>query len=310
MPIDQYSVHGGETSTIEYGYLRNHEKVKRWMNTLDEEHRSISSLSISNEQMLDYVTHGHSTKEHNAVYIHDSVFSDSTENYNASTTTKSDIGYYSSSSDRYISEDAAFCNKGSKATSSVLDQEKSHLDNVIEEEGHVQSASSQITLSSPILNGYTTIEQINIQHSIKAGDYKQEDDIPNTSEQYASSPFQISLEETNENSKSPVVSAEDYFPITTAEIHQASNSFTSPTITDEIGNSPAASEGEYLPYTFAMNQYDSVAEQTSTLLETADHHIQQNHATEVHNGVSNSGKPLQQETLDNSHMMQYITTEV
>ena len=91
--------------------------------------------------------------------------------------------------------------------------------------------------------------------------------------------FQITVEETNENSKS---SEGDYVPYTIAKIQHASSSSTSPTLTEGKqygkGNSPAISEGEYLPYTVAINQDDSVAE--LTLLEN-NHHIQENCATGV-----------------------------
>ena len=63
-----------ETSTIDYEY-QSKDKVKIWleMATVDEEHSTICSPSIPDEEILDCVRHGRSIKSHtiNAVSICD-----------------------------------------------------------------------------------------------------------------------------------------------------------------------------------------------------------------------------------------------
>ena len=251
------------------------------MSTLDEEQSSVYSPSVTNEKMLEMI-HGHSRKEHsntNTVSIHYTQYCNNSESYNTSAmhTLKNDTGYYSGSSEglaqengSYISEKAAFSNKENKVTSVSVQVENTHLKNLINEEDHVQFASSQIILSSPIPNadGYVTLES----------QYQSTD-------RRVSSPFQILVEETNEDGKSSALSEGDYFPYTTAEIQPHSNYSTSPTVTEERygnGYSPAISEGEYIPYTSAINQHDPAAE---TTLSEKGHHMQQNCINAMYNGV-------------------------
>ena len=270
-PIDDnYTVRcGGETSTIDYEYLKSHDKMKKWLDdyldmpTVDEELSSICSPSITDEKMLDYV-HGLSTKEHNAnpVSVHDTEYSNSTNNYNISViSTKND---YSRSNEpvphengSYISEDAAFCNTAKKKAY-ISPQEEAHLNNVIEEEGHVHSKSSQITVASSVPNGYVTLEDQLEKDQNKQGKYTLHS---STSGQH-SPPIDVSAEEENKNNSISGVFEADKFPYATAEIDPTSNSLTSPTLTDGNITSPPISEGEYFPYTTAVSQEEYSAATT------------------------------------------------
>ena len=237
-PIDDnYTVrYGGETSTIDNEYLESHDKVKKWldgyldMTTVDEEQSSIRSPSTTDEKMLDYV-HGHSTKEHNTnpVSVHDTEYSNGTNNYNISISTKND---YSGSFETvphenglYISEDAAFY-KATKKKVYISPQEESHFNNVIEEEGLVQSKSSQITVASLVPSGYVTLEDQFEKDWNKQGKYTLHS---STSNQH-SPPIDVSTEEEIENNSISRVFDTDKFPYTTVEIHSTSNSLTSPTL--------------------------------------------------------------------------------
>ena len=250
------------------------------MSTLDEEQSlSCSTTSITNEKMLDCILH---TKEHsntaNAVSIHDAQYC---EKCNTIGMIENDTGCSSKSliweNESYISEKAAFDNK---ITSASAQEEKPHLENMVEEEKRVQSASSQIISSPPNLSSYITLDS--------------------QLEQCASSPFQIAAEETI---GSPMISEGDYFPDTIAEIRCTSDSSTSPNAIAkeeyENGNLPTISEGEYLPYTTAINQYDSIS---VTKL------CQQNCTTGY--GVNNAVPvdSLKQETLNN-HDFPYVTED-
>ena len=259
-PIDDnYTVrYEGETSTIDYEYLKSHDKMKKWLDdyldmpTVDEERSSICSPSITDEKMLDYVVQGHSTKEHNTnpVSVHDTEYSNSTKNYNISISTKND---YSGSNETvphengsYITEDAAFCNTAKKKAY-TSPQEESHLNSVIEEEGLVQSKSSQIT---SVPSGYVTLEdQLEKDWSKQQGKYT----LDSSTFSQHSPPIDVSAEENKNNSISRVSEA-DKFPYATAEIDPTSNSLTSPTLTDGNITSTPISEGEYLPYTTAISQ--------------------------------------------------------
>ena len=242
------------------------------MSMLDEEQSSShSSTTVTNEKMLDYILH---TKEHsntaNAVSIHDTQHCEKNRD-----NTINDTGCSSESltweNGSYISEKAVFDNK----IMSVSAQEKKpRLENMVEEEKRVQSASSQIISSPPNLSSYITLDS--------------------QLEQCASSPFQIAAEETN---RSPVISEGDYFPDTIAEIRSTSDSSTSPNAIEETygnENSPAISEGEYLPYTSAINQCNSIS---VTKL------CQQNCTTGMYNTVPVDS--LKQETLNN-HDFPYV----
>ena len=261
-PIDDnYTVrYGGETSTIDYEYLKSHDKMKKWlddyldMTTVDEERSSICSPSITDEKMLDCVQ-GYSTKEHNTnpMSVHNTEYSNSTNNYNISISTKNDYNGSNETvpheNELYISEDAAFCN-AAKKKAYISPQEESHLDNVIEEEGLVQSKSSQIT---SVPSGYVTLEdQLETDWNKQQGKYTLDS---STSGQH-SPPTDISAEEENKNNSISRVSEGDKFPYATAEIDPTSNSLTSPTLTDGNITSPPISEGEYLPYTTAVSQED------------------------------------------------------
>ena len=262
----------GETSTIDYEYLKSHDKVKQWleMPALDEECSSIRSpsTSVTNEIMLDYVVNGHNTKECNTktVSTHDTDYCTSTENYNATAITKNDTGYYSGSSESltqengsYVSEQAAFSKIAKPTCMSV--QEKDHLDNVVEEEELFHSPPSQNVVASPIQSGYITLESQQLSHipnTIEIENNRQGDLLSKntTSDQKLSLSNEKSVEETNENGKSPAISEGGYFPETTAEIQPTLNSLTIPAEYCENINSPVISEGEYLPYTFAINQHN------------------------------------------------------
>ena len=264
-PIDDnYTVrYGGETSTIDYEYLKSHDKMKKWLDdyldmpTVDEERSTIRSPSITDEKMLDYV-HGHSTKEPNTnpVSVHDTEYSNSMDIYNIGISTKND---YSGSNETvphenglYISEDAAFYNAAKKKVY-ITPQEESHLNNVIEEEGLVQSKSSQIT---SVPSGYVTLEdQLETDWNKQQGKYTLDS---STSGQH-SPRIDVSAEEENKNNSISRVSEGDKFSYATAEIDPTSNSLTSPTLTDGNITSPPISEGEYLPYTTAIGQEEYLA---------------------------------------------------
>ena len=239
--------------------------MKKWLDkyldmpTVDEECSSIWSATVTDEKMLDYVVNGHSAKEHNenAVSIHDIDYFNSMENYNIST--KDD---YSGSNESvphengsYISEDAAFCNTAKKKVY-ISPQEECHLNNVIEEEGYVQSKSSKIIAAPSVPSGYVTLEDQLEKDQNKQGKYTLDSSTP---DQHSPS-IDVSEEENKTNSMFGVSEA-DKFPYATAEIDPTSNSLTSPTLTDENITSPAISEGEYLPYTSAIGQeeYSAVA---------------------------------------------------
>ena len=269
------------------------------MSTLDEEQSSICSPSVTNEKMLDYIIHGHSTKEHsnaNGESIHYTRYRSNSENYSVtSAMSKNDTECYSDSSESlthkngsYVSEKAAFCNKENKVMPASVQEEKLHLENVIGEE--VQSASSQIILPSPIPNGYITLDS---QHQ--------------STDKRATSPFQIEAEEMNENGKLPMLSEGEYFPDTTAEIRPTSDPSTSPIVMEEkYGNrkSPTISEGEYLPYTSAINQYDPAS--VTKLLEN-NYHMQQNCNTGMYNAVSMES--LKEGTLITDNFLYVTLTE-
>ena len=261
-PIDDnYTVrYGGETSTIDYEYLKSHDKMKKWLDdyldmpTVDEEHSSICSPSMTDEKMLDYVQ-GHSTKEHNTnpVSVHDTEYSNSPNNYNISISTKTD---YSGSNETvphenglYISEDAAFYNAAKKKVY-ISPQEESHFNTIIKEEGLVQSKSSQITVASSVPSGYVTSEDQLEKDWNKQGKYTLHS---STSDQH-SPPIDVSAEEENKNNSISEVSEVDKFPYATAKIDPTSNSLTSPILIDENITSTPISEGEYFPYTTAIGQ--------------------------------------------------------
>ena len=266
-----------ETSTIDYEY-QSKDKVKTWleMATVDEEHSSIFSPSIPDEEILDCVTHGHSIKSHNINVVsmqdHDAGFyytSNTTDHENYSAMTKNDTGYYSGDDNEslvhdngsYISEKAAFHTP--KKTTYISPQQESRLDKVIEEEEPIQCEPSQISVTSPNANGYVTLEDQHLSHTQNAmgitNGYKgQTDYIPNNTT--SSSQTEVPVEETKENNVLPTNLEGDYFPYTTAEIYPTSDSLTSPTlIGDKNKDSPVISEGEYFPYTTAVSQYGSSA---------------------------------------------------
>ena len=240
------------------------------MATVEEECSSVRSPSIPDEEILDCVTHGHSTKSHNvnvvSVQDHDTVFyTSNTENYSAMT--KNDTGYYSGDDSEslthdngsYISEKAAF--HTAKKTAYVSPQRKPHLENVIEEERPIQSESSQVTVTSPNASGYVTLEDQHLSHTQNAiettNSYKgQTDYIPNNTT--PSSPTEVLVEKANKN-RLPTNLEGEYFPYTTAEIH---DSLTSPPLAGgkyDNKDSPVISEGDYFPYTTAVSQHDASA---------------------------------------------------
>ena len=264
---DNYTLQRAETSTIDYEYLKSHSKVGNWfegMSTVEEEHGSIHSPSLTNERMLDYVVNGPGTNQYSTDTkpMNDTGFYTSTENYCTTAMTKNDTEYYSGSSESltnkngsYISEKATFCDTAKKTTLLPV-QEEFRLDNVVKEEELVQSKPSQIT---PIPNGYVTLEDQNLSYTQNATECesnhnKQREYTLNStsSSNHSSSPTEYPVEETNKN--------------------------------NENGNSPALSEGEYLPYTTAISQ---PADSSSvTVLLQNHHHMQQNHITGVSNDSS------------------------
>lgn len=269
-------------STIDYEYLKTHDKMQIWLNnsemtTLDDKHNSICSTGITNEEILDYLVHGHNVNTDNyntsTLLTHDIGYCTNTEGYDANTRIKNDTGYYSGSNESlthgnrsYIPEDVAFHNTTQKTTSNSA-QEESHVDCVIEEETLAQSPPLQ-TIAIP--NGYVTLEnqyQSHTQNTIEIG---QGDCFSDST----ASPIDVLVKEINENRKSPAV---DSFPYTATEI-----SPTSPvSVEEKYGNenSPAVSEGEYLPYTTAIDQCDS-----STVTKLTD--VPQSCSTEIDSAVS------------------------
>ena len=298
---DNYTVrYGGETSTIDYEYLKSHDKMKKWLDdyldmpTVDEERSSIRSPSITDEKMLDYI-HGHSTKEHNTnpASIHDTGYYTSTDNYNTTATTKNDTGYYSDSTSEsvthengsYITEKAAF-HKPTKKKTYISPQEESHLNNVIEEEGVVQYQPSQ-SIAASSLPSYIALET---QHySYTENVTKTEDDCNNlgdyiadstTSDRHALPPFEVAVEENSEDTDSPMV-FDDYVPYTAAKTQPTSNFVSNSMLLEEkcrSGDTPAITEGEYLHHTTTVNECDS-SSMTATLED--EHYVQQNHAVSI-----------------------------
>ena len=242
-------------STIEH--LKTHDKVESWINgnnlevsLLNKECNSICSMSITDDKMLDYVVHGHNTNNKNRVSLHDTGYSD---NYNTDVMTKNDIGYYSDSNEStmhekgpYITENATFHNIAQKASVPVQEHSPhAHVDKAMKEETLAQSPPLQTTVTSPVPSGYITLEnqfQSHAQNIIEVENKNQGDCFHDatTSNQYAASPANILVKETNET---PSVLEEDSFPYTTAEIQPTS--LPSPVSVEGKngnGNSPAVSK--------------------------------------------------------------------
>ena len=287
IPIDDnFTIpYGPEASTIDYEYLKNNDKVNKWINnyldisTVDEELSSVCSPSITNEKMLDYVMHGSSMKQH-AMPMHDIGYCYSTEDHSKNVKTKNDNGYHSGSNESishengsYISESAAFHNDGTKETLFSIQEEIPYFNSaaMIEDEELVRSASSEM------INSHTTIEshyQKHVQDTIKTGSTKQES-YGTRSDQHSSSSFQSSAEEINQDEKSavksPVVSEGGYVPYATAKIQLTS----SPTLVeDKHWNQNSSIISENFSCSSTINQYNPTA--VTVLLENNSNNIQNN----------------------------------
>ena len=265
------------------------------MPALDEECSSICSPSITNEIMLDCVVNGHHRKNI-TISTHDTDYCTGTDNFKL---TKNDNGYCSGSSESvsqengsYISEKAAFSRNAKGKIQNC------HLDNVIEEEELIQSSKPQNRVSFPIPDGYVSLEDQNCspENAVEITSSKQADNFSqNTASSY--SPLS-SAEEENKNEESLIPSEGHHVPHVTPEIQLTSNSLISHTSTEENCEnvtSPTISEGEYLPYTAAVNLPDPAA--VTTPLDS-NHHMQQNHTTRISNAVSMTAvKQPKQETI-------------
>ena len=267
------------------------------MPALEEECSSICSPSVANEIMLDCVVNGHHTKENITISTHDTNYKYSTgsDNFNS---TKNDNGYYSSSSESvsqecgsYISEKAAFSRDAEGKV------QKCHLDNVIEEEGLIQSSESQNNVAFPIKDGDVTLEDQNcscLENAVEIKSSKQDDDFSKNATSSQKN-LSSSAEGVKNNGKLPLLSEEHYVPHTTEEIQLTSNSLISPVSTEENCenvSSPTISDGEYIPYTAAVNLSDYTA--IATPLDS-NHHMQQNCTTGIYNAVPMAA--VKQETV-------------
>ena len=166
MDDDNYTVQCyEETSTIDFEYLNHDATEKSEKFALHGERCSVCSANITNEEMLDYIVHGHKTKDNNTNVV--CACDNHNEDYNMITAMiKKDNGYHSGSSESlrsennpYILENDAFHTNTLISMSKPV-QKESHLDNEIEVEIHVHSVHPQTVdflLSSVIKSQYQSI---------------------------------------------------------------------------------------------------------------------------------------------------------
>jgi len=260
------------------------------MTTLDEKHNSICSTSITDERILDYLVRGHNVNaddyNETTLPIHNTGYCTNPEGCNTNRATKNDTGYYSGSSENvthengsHILDGVALCN--TPASNSV--QEEYHTD-YVKEDTLTESPPLQ-TVRSPIPSDYAAESQYQ-SHTIEIKNKSQGDYFSDstTSNQHTVSPVNILMKETKENSKPFVVFEEDSFPYMTEEIQPISLTTYPVSVGKyESKNLPVVSEGEYFPYTAAINQFDS---STVTKLTVNSHDESQSCSTEINSVAS------------------------
>lgn len=227
------------------------------MSTIKEECSSVISANITNEKMLDYIVYGHNTKDNDTgvASTQDTRYCTTTDDYNTTTTTvcQNDSGSNESlmhDNDSYIPETAAFCNDLENTKSCVV-QKEPYIDYTVTHLVPMQTINASL-----VSNGYITLDEGHIQNAINTEHETNLLDNTTPNQLQTSSPVEAPIEVTSKSW--PVL--EDDFPYTTAEIYSALDS-CSTLIKEEYenGNSPAVSEGDYLPYNTAIIQHNSSA---------------------------------------------------